>query len=107
MNSWLSVCQSLKPSLEVDGNDVQGTLQNCQGGTLQTSGTKRAELLAMQTAGEEILLQHDFIVGNVTSCLVSLGQVYKGGWSIHKNKSDDGLSLLSPGNDLKIPIEYH
>ena len=85
---------------------MQGTLQNCQGGTLQTNGTKRAELLAVTTEGEEILLQHDFIVGNVTSCLVSLGQLYQGGWSIHKNKSDDSLSLLSPGNEVKIPIEY-
>ena len=63
-------------------NDVQGTLQNCQGGALLTSGTKRAELIATTFDGEEVLLQHDFIVGNVTSCLVSLGQLYQGGWSI-------------------------
>ena len=52
------------------------------------------------------MLQHDFIIGNVTSCLVSLDQLYQGGWSVHKNKSDDSLTLLSPGNEVKIPIEY-
>ena len=52
-----------------------GTLQNCQGGSLKTTGVKKAELVAITTNGEEVLLQHDFIVGNVTSCLVSLGQL--------------------------------
>ena len=51
------------------------TLQNCQGGSLKTTGVKKAELVAITTNGEEVLLQHDFIVGNVTSCLVSLGQL--------------------------------
>ena len=41
--------------------------------------------LATTTDGEEVLLQHEFIVGNVTSCLMSLGQLYQGGWTIHKN----------------------
>ena len=86
-------------------SDMQETLQNCQGGTLQTSGTKRAELIAVTTEGEEVLLQHDYIVGNVTSCLVSLGQLYQGGWSIHKDEMDRSLSLISPGNEIQIPIE--
>ena len=41
-----------------------GTLQNCQGGSLQTSGVKKAVLVATTLDGEEVLLQHDFIVGN-------------------------------------------
>jgi hypothetical protein len=83
-----------------------GTLQNCQGGSLQTSGVKKAELVATTLDGEEVLLQHDFIVGNVTSCLVSLGQLYQGGWTIHKEQSSGNLSLMSPGDEIRIPIEY-
>ena len=52
-----------------------GTLQNCQRGSLQTSGVKKAVLVATTLDGEKVLLQHDFIVGNVTFCLVSLGQL--------------------------------
>jgi hypothetical protein len=40
-----------------------------------------------------------FIVGNLTSCLVSLGQLYQGGWTIHKDDNSNRLSLQSPGNE--------
>ena len=83
-----------------------GSLQNCQGGSLQPTGTKRAELIATTTDGEEVLLQHEFIVGNLTSCLVSLGQLYQGGWTIHKDDNSNRLSLQSPGNEISIPVEY-
>ena len=89
-----------------NSGEMLGSLQNCQGGSLQTTGTKRAELIAVTTEGEEVLLQHDFIVGNVTSCLVSLGQLYQGGWSIHKNEVDNSLSLRSPGDEIQIPVEF-
>ena len=83
-----------------------GSLQNCQGGSFQTTGTKKAELIATTTDGEEVLLQHEFIVGNVTSCLVSLGQLYQGGWTTHKDDNSNRLSLQSPGNEISIPVEY-
>ena len=51
------------------------------------------------------LLQHDFIVGNVTFCLVSLSQFYPGGWTIHKEQSNGDLPLMSPGDEIRIPIE--
>jgi hypothetical protein len=53
-----------------------------------------------------VLLQHEFIVGNVTSCLVSLGQLYQGGWTIYKDQGSGDLSLMSPGDEIRIPIEY-
>ena len=53
-----------------------------------------------------MLLQHEFIVGNVTSCLVSLGQLYQGGWTIHKDQNNGDLSLMSPGDEIRIPLEY-
>jgi len=61
----------------------------------------KAELVTTMLHGEEVLLQHDFI-GNVISCLVSLGQLYQGGWSIHKDKSSGDLSLMSPGHESRI-----
>eukprot|EP00435_Cladocopium_sp_Y103_P029091 s1251_g7.t1 len=95
-----------KCQADASSNDVQGTLQNCQGGALQTSGTKRAELIAVTTEGEEVLLQHEFIVGNVTFCLVSLGQLYQRGWCIQKNETDNSLLLQSPGSEIQIPVEF-
>ena len=89
-----------------NSNFGSGSLQNCQGGALQTTGTRQAELIAVTTEGEEVLLQHEFIVGNVTSCLVSLGQLYQGGWTIFKDETNDSLSLQSPGNEIRIPVEY-
>ena len=49
-----------------------------------------------------MLLQHEFIVGNVTSCLVSLGQLYQGGWTIHKDDNSNRLSLQSPTLQLVV-----
>ena len=83
-----------------------GVLQNCQGGSLHTTGVKKAELVATTLDGEEVLLQHEFIVGNVTSCLVSLGQLYQGGWTIYKDQGSGDLGLMSPGDEIRIPIEY-
>ena len=82
-----------------------GALQNCQGGALQTAGIRKAELITTTSDGEEILLQHEFIVGNVTSCLVSLGQLYQGGWTIEKAE-DEILQLQSPGQEVRIPVEF-
>ena len=88
------------------GTASPSTLQNCEGGSLQTTGIKKAELMATTVEGEEVLLQRDFIVGNVTSCLVSLGQLYQGGWTIHKDATSGSLSLASPQNEIHIPVEY-
>ena len=94
---------SLLPAhYQVDNSmDVgSGSLQNSHGGSLQTTGTKRAELIVTTTDGEEVLLQHEFTVGNLTSCLVSLRQLYQGGWTIHKDDNSNRLRLQSPGNEI-------
>ena len=72
---------------------------------MQTAGIRKAELITTTSDGEEILLQHEFIVGNVTSRLVSLGQLYQGGWTIEKAK-DGKLQLQSPGSEVRIPVEF-
>ena len=100
---------SLLPSrFQADGSSdlALGVLQNCQGGSLHTTEVKKAELVATTLDGEEVLLQHEFIVGNVTSCLVSLGQLYQGGWTIYKDRDNGDLSLMPPGDEIRIPIEY-
>ena len=43
------------------------------------------------------------MVGNVSSCLMSLGQLYQGGWTIDK---DGKLQLQSPGSEVRIPVEF-
>ena len=88
-----------------DSNFSLGALQNCQGGALQTAGIRKAELITTTSDGEDILHQHEFIVGNVTSCLVSLGQLYQGGWTIEKAK-DGKLQLQSPGSEVRIPVQF-
>ena len=89
------------------GSDVKGFKQKTfLVFPLQTSGIRKAELVTTTMDGEEVLLQHEFIVGNVTSCLVSLGWLYQGGWAIHKEDADGDLSFMSPGDEIRNPIEY-
>ena len=71
-----------KYQAHADPNVSLGVLQNCRGGPLETAGIRKAELITTTSDSEEILLQHEFIVGSVTSCFVCLGQMYQGGWTI-------------------------
>ena len=50
-------------------------LQNCQGGALEISGTKQAELYGQDREGQGVILQHTFIVGDVQSCIISLREL--------------------------------
>ena len=50
-------------------------LTDCQGGTLRTRGTRQTDLQVVDSEGEEILLRHEFIIGDVTTGLLSLGQL--------------------------------
>ena len=45
--------------------------------------------------GEEVLLRHEFIVGDVTTGLVSLGQLYQAGWKTDSEGSGE-LFLIDP-----------
>ena len=59
-------CFKLLPSrFQADSSSglASGALQNCQGGSLQTTGVRKAELVATTMDGEEVLLQHEFNVG--------------------------------------------
>ena len=79
-------------------------LRDCQGQKLQTSGTKDAELIVDDILNGQAVLKQQFIVGEVTNCLLSLGQMMKKGWTI--GKTDECDTLISPDEQLKVPVEY-
>ena len=93
---------SLLPArFSVDGNTTAGTsLRNCQGGKLKTRGTRHTDLQVRDVEGEEVLLHHEFIVGDATTGLVSLGQLYQAGWKIDGEGSGE-LFLIDPRHKIK------
>jgi hypothetical protein len=59
----------------------------------------------VDSEGEEILLRHEFIIGDVTTGLLSLGQLYQSGWKV--DGSDEGQLLLEdPNKQVKIPVHF-
>ena len=82
-------------------------LRDCQGQKLQTSGTKDAGLIVDDIFNGKAVVEQQFIVGDVTNCLLSLGQMMKKGWAIGKTDDcDSGIALICPDEQLKVPIEY-
>ena len=82
-------------------------LRDCQGQKLHTTGTKDAELIVSDVGNMQAVLKQQFIVGDVTNCLLSLGQMLRKGWSISKtDECGSGLALISPDEQLKVPVEY-
>ena len=82
-------------------------LRDCQGQRLHTTGTKDAELIVSDICNMQAVLKQQFIVGDVTNCLLSLGQMLRKGWSISQtDECESGLALISPDEQLKVPVEY-
>ncbi len=55
----------------------------------------------------QAILNRQFTVGDVTNCLLSLGQMMRKGWTISKTEEcESGISLVSPDGQLKVPVEY-
>lgn len=55
----------------------------------------------------QAILKQQFIVGDATSCLLSLGQMLRKGWSISKtDECECGLALVSSDKQLEVPVEY-
>ena len=71
---------------------------------MEISGTKQAELYVQDREGQGVVLQHRFIVGDVQSCIMSLGELYQAGW--HIDKDGDDLSLLPPDDSMRVPVFY-
>ena len=87
------------------GSPVGHQLRNCQGGSLETRGTRFTDLCVRDQHGEEVLLRHEFIVGDVTTGLVSLGQLYQAGWKV-TNSDGGNLFLTDPNEEVKIPVHF-
>ena len=82
-------------------------LRDCQGQQLHPSGTKDAELVVNDLEDRQAILRQKFIAGDVTNCLLSLGQLMRRGWTIGKtSESDSGIALISPDEQLNVPVEY-
>ena len=88
----------------LEGSTLGCRLQNSQGGTLEVAGVKHAELHVQARGGQGAVLQHRFVVGDVQSCIMSLGELYQAGW--HIDKDGDELSLLPPDDSMKVPVFY-
>ena len=88
--------------------DMQATavrLQDCQGTALKAGGCRDATLVVQDAlTGEEVELRHQFIVGDVKSCILSWGELYKRGWSVAQE--NNGLVLKSPQGEVQIPVHY-
>ena len=61
----------------------------------------------IDTNGEMVTLRHRFLVGEVTSCLLSLGQLLKSGWTLnHDERQKNKLLLCSPDREAAVPVGY-
>ena len=79
-------------------------LKDCQGNALGVSGTKRAEIVVHDLDETEAILRQEFLISDVTNCILSLGGLKKG-WNIKRN-SDEEILLVSPDGTLSIPTYY-
>ena len=89
-----------------DGNvGVGQRLKDCQGNALGVAGTKKAEIIVRDRDNDEAILRQDFLISDVTNCILSLGALMKKGWNIQRTV-DNQLMLVSPDTTLSIPTYY-
>ena len=87
-----------------EGSNSNHLLRDCQGGSLAVAGTRYTDLQVEDMSGEEDVLRHEFVVGDVTTSLISLGQLYQLGWRIRD--SNGQLCLKDPSKKVEIPVHY-
>eukprot|EP00435_Cladocopium_sp_Y103_P023304 s2901_g5.t1 len=91
------------PDGPVDDAKVQ--LRDCQGQELKVAGVKTASIVVEDEDGSHAELETQFVVSeNVKSCILSLGQLYRAGWSVQQNA--DGPKLESPDRTLRVPVFF-
>ena len=81
--------------------DVQ--LRDCQGEHLSVAGYRT---VVQDGDGTEAELEHSFLIANVRSCILSLGQLYRSGWSVKQMEDGGGPFLESPDQELRVPVFY-
>ena len=77
----------------------------CETVKVESSRHVALDLQVRDVEGEEVLLPHEFIVGDVTTGLVSLGQLYQAGWKIDGEGSNE-LFLIDPQDQIKVPVYF-
>ena len=87
------------------GSDRSHALRDCQGGELAVMGTRFTDLQVQDVSGENVVLRHQFVVGDVTTSLISLGQLYQLGWRIEEDGNGQ-LCLKDPSKNVEIPVHY-
>ena len=99
---------SLLPNrfLADEGSDRSHALRDCQGGALAVMGTRSTDLQVQDVSGESVVLRHQFVVGEVTTSLISLGQLYQLGWRITEAQGTDKLCLVDPERAVEIPVHF-
>lgn len=64
------------------------------------------EIEVLDSQGAPVTLRHRFLVGEVTSCLLSLGQLLKSGWTLQHKDHADQFRPCSPDELTEIPVGY-
>ena len=59
-----------------EGSASQHALRDCQGGALTVTGTRYTDLQVQDLSGEDVILRHQFVVGDVTTSLLSFWDSY-------------------------------
>jgi hypothetical protein len=84
---------------EIDSpaDEAHVRLRDCEGKELQVAKVRTASIVVENEDGNQAELEMQFVVSeSVKSCILSLGQLYRAGWSVQQN--DDGPTLESPEN---------
>lgn len=63
-------------------------LRDAQGERLKVKGYKTVSLVVRDNQGVEAELERCFLVGDVKSCILSLGQLYQGGWHVRRENTN-------------------
>eukprot|EP00435_Cladocopium_sp_Y103_P058050 s196_g20.t1 len=86
-------------------DSAQVQLRDGQGQELKASGVKTASIVVEDEDGRQPELETQFVVSeNVKSCILSLDQLYRAGWSVQQNS--DGPKLESPDRTLRVPVFF-
>ena len=81
-------------------------LRDCHGSHLKVTGYRTVSLVVRDGDGTEAELEHAFLIANVKSCILSLGQLYRNGWCVKQMDDGSGPYLESPDKGLHIPVFY-
>ena len=84
---------------EIDSpaDEAHVRLRDCEGKELQVAKVRTASIVVENEDGNQAELETHFVVSeSVKSCILSLGQLYRAGWSVQQN--NDGPTLESPEN---------